>query len=80
MGRSGPERHDLGVERRPDAGHHLQREVLVTLLDAIHGALAGLEALGQLLLREPPVGSRVADQLPDTALEVLRHEATVSHL
>ena len=80
VGRAGTERDDLGVEGGADAGDHLQGEVLMTLLDAVDRALAGLEAIGQLLLREPAVGARVADQIADAALEVLRHEATVSHV
>jgi hypothetical protein len=80
VGGSGAERDDLGVEGRADPGDHLQGEVLVALLDPVHGALAGAEALGQLLLGEPAVGASVPDELPDAALEVLGHGLTVSHL
>ena len=52
----------------------------MSLLDPVDRALTGLEPLGQLLLRQPAMSACVADQLPDAALEVLRHEATVSHV
>ena len=40
----GAERDDLGVERRADAGEHLEGEVLVALLDPVDRALAGARA------------------------------------
>ena len=46
----GAEGDDLGVERLADPGEHLQGEVLVALLDPVDRALAGVEALGELLL------------------------------
>jgi hypothetical protein len=52
----------------------------MTLLDPVHGALAGAEAVGQLLLGEPAMRASVPDELPDAALEVLGHVVTVSHL
>ena len=71
--RTGTERDDLGVERGADAGEHLQGEVLVPALDAVDRALAGAERLGELLLGQAAVLARVADEVPDPALVVLRH-------
>ena len=62
---TGAERDDLGVEGRADPGEHLQGEVLVALLDPVDGALAGAEQLGELLLGEPAVLARVADEVAD---------------
>ena len=78
--RAGAQGDDLGVEGGADPGDHLQGEVLVTLLDPVDGALAGAEAVGQLLLGEPAMRASVPDELPDAALEVLGHVFTVSHL
>ena len=80
VGRAGAEGDDLGVERRADAGEHLQGEVLVALLDAVDRALAGGQQLGELLLGQPAVLARVADQVADAALVVRRHAATVSQI
>ena len=44
VGRAGAEGDDLGVEGRADPGEHLQREVLVALLDPVDRALAGATA------------------------------------
>ncbi len=52
----------------------------MTLLDPVDGALAGAEAVGQLLLGEPAMSASVPDELPDAALEVLGHVVTISHL
>jgi hypothetical protein len=75
VGRAGAQRHDLGVQRRADPGDHLQREVLVAALDPVDRALAGAERDGELLLGESSVLPGVADQVADTALVVIRHEA-----
>ena len=76
----GAERDDLGVQRLADAGEHLQREVLVTALDAVDRALAGREDVGELLLGPAPVLARVADQLPDAGEVVVSHPRTISHI
>ena len=52
----------------------------MTLLDPVHGALAGVETVGQLLLGEPAMRASVPDELPDAALEVLSHDFKISHL
>ena len=66
----GAEGDDLRVERRADAGEHLEGEVLVALLDAVDRALTGAEQLGELVLGESAVLACVADQVPDTTLVV----------
>ena len=76
----GAEGDDLGVERGADAGQHLEGEVLVALLDPVDGALTGGQPLRQLLLGEPAVLARVADEVPDAALVVVSHQFTVSHV
>ena len=78
--RAGAQRDDLGVERGADAGQHLEGEVLVALLDPVDGTLTGGQPLGQLLLGEPAVLARVADEVPDPALVVVSHQFTVSHV
>ena len=70
---AGAERHDLGVEGRADAGEHLEREVLVTLLDPVDRALAGGQQLGELVLGEPAVLAGVTDEIADAALVVRLH-------
>ena len=71
----GAEGDDLGVERGADAGHHVEGEVLVALLDAVDRALAGAEHLGQLGLGPAAVPAGVADQVADTGQVVLSHGA-----
>nr|BFF19328.1 hypothetical protein GCM10025730_28490 [Promicromonospora thailandica] len=56
------DRDELGVERRADAADHLKTEILRTLLDAVHCALARAEAVGELGLGEAAVLTRAADQ------------------
>ena len=68
-----PEGDELGVEALPDAGEHLKTEILPALLDAGDGALAGAQGLGQLVLCQPFVAPRVADQGADTGQVVGTH-------
>ena len=67
------ERHDLAVERLADAGDHLKADVLVAALDAVHGALAGAERLGELRLCPAPVLPGVTDELADAYEVVVCH-------
>ena len=76
----GAEGDDLGVEGLADAGHHLEGDVLVAALDAVHRALAGVEHVGELLLGPPAVLAGVADELADAGQVVLSHAATVSQI
>lgn len=76
------EADDLGVEREADAVEHLEAEVLGALLDAVHGALARAEPLGELGLREAPVLAGAADERADlregaSSIAVMR--ATITH-
>lgn len=64
------ERHDLAVECLTDARDHLKADVLIAALDAVHGALAGGERLGELALCPAPVLTGVTDELAD-AYEVI---------
>ncbi|GGM09095.1 hypothetical protein GCM10010102_01210 [Promicromonospora citrea] len=56
---------ELGVEGRADAADHLKAEILGALLDAVHGALARAQTLGELGLREATVLTCAADQGSD---------------
>lgn len=60
------EGHDFAVECFTDAGNHLKADVLIAALDAVHGALAGGERLGELTLCPAPVLTGVTDELADT--------------
>ncbi len=70
VGGPGAQGDDLGVEGGADPGEHLERQVLVTLLDAVDGALAGAELLGELGLGQSAMLARVADQVADATLVV----------
>ena len=59
------QRDELAVELLADPGEHLEREVLLALLDAGDGALAGAEQVGQLALGQALVASGVPDQRAD---------------
>ena len=72
------------VERLADAGEHLDAQVLAALLDAVDGALAGAEGLGQASLGEAPVLAGVADERADLAevglgadRSIIRHVPTI---
>jgi hypothetical protein len=80
VGRAGTQRDDLGVQCRADAREHVEGEVLVPLLDPVDRALAGAQPLGELLLGQPAVLARVADDAPDPALVALAHATTVTHM
>ena len=54
---------ELAVELLADLGERLEAEVLLALLDAGDGALAGAEEVGELALGDPLVASRVADEV-----------------
>ena len=56
-----------------DPGEHLEAEVLLALLDAGDGALAGAEQVGELALGQPLVAPRVADQGADPGQVVGTH-------
>jgi hypothetical protein len=60
-----PDADQLGVEGTADAREHLERQVLLPLLDAVDGALARLELGGELRLREAAVLTCVADERAD---------------
>jgi hypothetical protein len=68
------------LQRLADAREHVEGEVLVPALDAVHRALAGAEHLGQLLLRPSTMLAGVADQVADSSQIALSHRATVSHI
>ena len=70
--------HQLAVERLTDAGKHLQGEVLVSLLNPGHRALASPEQTPELGLGEPFVAPGVPDEGPDPPAVVLRHSPIVS--
>ena len=79
------ERDELAVELLADPGEHLQSEVLLALLDAGDGALAGAEEVGELALGQPLVAPGVADQGADPGqVRVGRgggsHRSSVYHL
>ena len=79
--RTGAEGDDLGLQSAADPRDHLQREVLLALLDAVDGALRRGQALRELRLGQPTVLAGVADQVADTALVVIRHaEDDNSHM
>ena len=78
--RAGAEGDDLGVECRADAREHLEGEVLVALLDAVDGALAGAEQLCQLVLGEPAVLAGVADEVADATLVVSHADHGISDM
>src|SRR5262249_22485648 len=64
--RPGPaERHQLALEHLADASEGLHGEVLAALLDAVDGALAGAEQLGQASLGEAVVPAGAPDELAD---------------
>jgi hypothetical protein len=65
--------NERGVERLSNSGYHFQAEVLVSGFDAVHGALAGAQHVGQLGLGEPPMLTGVADQAPDPVQVRIRH-------
>ena len=78
---TGAEGDDLGVEGLADAGEHLQRQVLVAALDPVHGALAGGEHVGELLLGPATVLAGVADQVADPGEVVVGHAGHfISHV
>ena len=67
------ERDELGVQALADAGQHLKAEVLLALLDAGDGALAGAERLGELRSGSALVLAGVTDQGADAGQVVLGH-------
>src|SRR5680860_955540 len=58
---------------RIERGHHLEAEVLVAALDAVHRALAGGQRVRELLLGPSAVCAGVADQVADAVQVVLAH-------
>ncbi|OPZ47751.1 MAG: hypothetical protein BWY91_03294 [bacterium ADurb.BinA028] len=73
-----PEGHQLAVQGFSNAGEHLQRQVLVALLDPRHRALTRPQQAAQLGLSEPLVPSGIPDERANPAAIVLRHAAIVS--
>jgi hypothetical protein len=71
------QRDDLAVEGFTDTSDHLKADVLVAALDAVDGALAGSERLGELCLRPAPVLPGVADEPADAYEVVVCHEVEV---
>lgn len=74
------ERHDLAVEGLADAGDHLKADVLVAALDAVDGALARGERLGELTLCPAAVLAGVTDELADAGEVVVFHSRTLSQI
>lgn len=74
------ERDDLAVECLADPGDHLKADVLIAALNAIHGALAGGQCLGELCLCPAPVLSGVTDELADAYEVVVCHSERLSHV
>ena len=62
------------IQGFPDAGDHLEREVLLALLDPRDRALACRQQAGELALGEPLVSTRIADESADALAVVVRHE------
>jgi hypothetical protein len=73
VGRARAELDDGVVQGLADPGDHLEGQVLVAALDPVDRALAGVQHVGELLLRPAAVLARVADQGADAAQVVVVH-------
>src|SRR5699024_11946106 len=68
---SGAEADELGIQGGADLRDGLESQVLLSLLDAVHRALTGVQLCGQLSLGETGMLAGVTDQGADTRQVVL---------